>query len=388
MQTVKRFFFVLCLVSGMAWGGTLRNPAAFAEENVTRYADISKDESRQVVVAPGTTNVYNGHATVVRTKTGKMIAVWTIGHGGACGPSAESTDGGKTWTRIDDRFPDAWKKTRNCPAVFSLGERDGKERLMVFSCGDYDMDQQRSVAMAHCVSEDDGLTWKMLDPIPVTCVMPLTTLVVLKSGELLGLYNDRWPELQKRLTAERGKQTWWNRVFQIRSRDGGMTWSAPEKVAASETMNLCEPFVLGSDDGQELCCIMRDNGGSRSQLAFSRDEGRTWSAPEPSSAALTGHRHHGVRDSKGRWTIAFRDVDSESPYRNHFCCWRGTYDDIVKRNDREKIKLLHSRAGRDCGYAACVLLPGDEVMAFTYIKYRKGPEKHSIVGVRIPDQLP
>ena len=79
---------------------------------------------------------------------------------------------------------------------------------MVVSCGDYDMDQQRSVAMAHCVSEDDGLTWKMLDPIPVTCVMPLTTLVVLKSGELFGLYNDRWPELQKRLAAERGRQTW------------------------------------------------------------------------------------------------------------------------------------------------------------------------------------
>ena len=196
--------------------------AAFcAEEKAPRYADISKDEARQVVVAPGTTNVYNGHATVVRTRTGKMIAVWTTGHGGACGPSAESTD-----------------------------------------------------------------------------------------------------------------------------------------------------------------------GGDRAQLSFSRDEGRTWSAPEPSSAVLTGHRHHGVRDSKGRWTIAFRDVDRNSPYRNHFCCWRGTYDDIVKRNDREKIKLLHSRAGRDCGYAACVLLPGDEVMAFTYIKYRKGPEKHSIVGVRIPDQLP
>lgn len=363
--------------------------AAFcAEEKAPRYADISKDEARQVVVAPGTTNVYNGHATVVRTRTGKMIAVWTAGHGGACGPSAESTDGGKTWTRIDDRFPDAWKKTRNCPAIFSLGERDGKERLMVFSCGDYDAANARSVAMTHCLSEDDGMTWRMLDPIPVTCVMPLTTLVVLKSGELLGLYNDRWPELQRRRESETGVKSWWNRVFQIRSGDGGLTWSAPEKVAESETMNLCEPFVLGSDDGRELCCIIRDNAGVRSQLAFSRDEGRTWSAPKPSSAALTGHRHHGVRDSKGRWTIAFRDVDKKSPYRNHFCCWRGTYDDIVSRGGGEKVKLLHSHAGWDCGYAACVMLPGDEVMAFTYIKYKKGPEKHSIVGVRIPDQLP
>ena len=197
--------------------------------------------------------------------------------------------------------------------------------------------------------------------------------------------------------AELGRKRFpWNRVAQIRSRDGGLTWSAARIVAESETRNLCEPFVLRSDDGAELCCLMRDNakpayvdkytqsgfGTARSKMMFSRDEGETWSVPVPTAAKLTGHRHCGVRDSTGRWTIAFRDVDPESPYRGNYCCWRGSYDDIVHSRPGQRIKLLHSHAKNpyDCGYAATALLPDDTVFALTYVKYNPGAEKHSVVG--------
>ena len=352
---------------------------AYEEERgvQTRVRDISGGRARHVVIAQGTPETYNGHATLVRTKSGRMIAVWTINHGGTCGPAAESLDGGKTWTRIDGRFPAEWKNTRNCPAIFALEGKDGKERLFVFAVGRMDKINNRGVEMRHCVSEDDGLTWRMLpNAIPVTCVMPLTTVIRCADGSYLGMYNDRWPEFRKK----------WNRVYQIRSTDGGFTWSAPgELVAESEKMNLCEPFLLRSDDGKELCAILRDNcRDAFSKMVFSRDEGKTWTAPVDTAPALSGHRHAGVKDSTGRWTIVSRNYEPNAPYKFNYCAWRGTYADIVNRRRGETVKLLHSYAKGDCGYGACVLMPDDTVFALTYIKYNPGPEKHSIVGVWLP----
>ena len=87
----------------------------------------------------------------------------------------------------------------------------------------------------------------------------------------------------------------------------------------------------------------------------------------------------------GRWVIAFRDQAPESPTRGHFVAWVGTYDDI--RQGREgvcRIKLLHSHAANtgDCGYPGMELLPDGTIVATTYIKYRPGPQKHSVVSTR------
>ena len=119
---------------------------------------------------------------------------------------------------------------------------------------------------------------------------------------------------------------------------------------------------------------------------FSRDEGKTWTAPADSAPALSGHRHAGVKDSTGRWTIVFRDFEPKSPFGHNYCAWRGTYADIVARRPGEKIKLLENCSKRkaDCGYGACVLMPDDTVFALTYIQYNPDPEKHSIVGVWLP----
>ena len=48
------------------------------------------------------------------------FAVWTKGHGGTCGPAATSTDGGKTWQSIDDRFPAAYTTWKNCPTIYRM----------------------------------------------------------------------------------------------------------------------------------------------------------------------------------------------------------------------------------------------------------------------------
>ena len=118
-------------------------------------------------------------------------------------------------------------------------------------------------------------------------------------------------------------------------------------------------------------------------MMFSRDETQTWSEPVDTPWGLTGDRHMGVYAPDGRLVIAFRDQAPDSPTRGHFVAWVGTYDDIRQRRPGQyRIKLLHSYAGSDCGYPGVELLPDGAIIATTYIKYRPGKEKHSVVSVR------
>ena len=60
--------------------------------------DISGETNRHVIVAAGTETTYQGHPTTLLAPEGAtLFCVWTINHGGGCGPMAKSTDGGRTW---------------------------------------------------------------------------------------------------------------------------------------------------------------------------------------------------------------------------------------------------------------------------------------------------
>ena len=172
--------------------------------------------------------------------------------------------------------------------------------------------------------------------------------------------------------------------MQTVSGDGGVSWSAPRVVAAVEGKDPCEPYVFASPDGTEWCCLMRENTHrGRSLMMFSADEGQTWSEPVDTPWGLTGDRHQGVYAPDGRLVIAFRDRALESPTLGHFVAWVGTYDDIRRGLPGQyRVKLLHSYAGADCGYPGMALLRDGTIAATTYIKYRPGPRKHSVVSSR------
>ena len=110
---------------------------------------------------------------------------------------------------------------------------------------------------------------------------------------------------------------------------------------------------------------------------------------------MTGDRHAGLQTPDGRLVIAFRDQAPGSPTRGHFVAWVGTYDDL--RQGREglcRLKLMHHftamaskeairpNGNGDCGYSGMELLPDGNIVATTYIKYREGAEKNSVVSVR------
>lgn len=144
------------------------------------------------------------------------------------------------------------------------------------------------------------------------------------------------------------------------------------------------PTTLLMLDGKEIACLMRENSRCyMSMVMFSRDEGATWSEMQELPRELTGDRHQPRYASDGRLVIPMRDTAPASPTRGHFVAWIGTYEDIASgRPGQYRIKLLHSHAGSDCGYPGLELLPDGSFVATTYIKYRPGPEKQSVVSVR------
>jgi hypothetical protein len=328
--------------------------------------DISGETDRHVEIAAGTTEVYQGHPTTLLMPDGNtMFAVWSVGHGGPCGPMARSDDGGLTWERLDDMLPENFRNYRNCPSIYRIVDGAGQERLWVFAA---------QPKMPRMVSEDGGRTWREAPPLDFECVMTFSSVVRLNDGRYLGLYH-RGPGGKDKAPLE---------VLQTISDDGGQTWSAPRVVTRVEGKNPCEPFAFRSPDGDELCCLMRENTHrGRSLMMFSRDEAETWGETADTPWGLTGDRHMGVYAPDGRLVIAFRDRALGSPTLGHFVAWVGTYDDIrSSRSGQYRIKLLHSYAGWDCGYPGVELLPDGTIVATTYIKYRAGAEKHSVVSTR------
>jgi len=336
--------------------------------------DISDDTTRQVVIAAGTAETYQGHPTTLLMPDGKTIfCVWCINHGGAAGPMARSADGGLTWTRLDETLPPGFSTHQNCPSIYRMTDPAGKARLWVFSAA---LGDRKGPGMPSIMSEDDGGTWKEMPPLGFPCVMTFSSAVQLKDGRYLGLYH-KGPDGADKSPLE---------VFQTITADGGFTWSEPHVVASVTDKNPCEPFVFRSPDGTELCCLLRENTHKeRSLMMFSKDEGATWSTPVNTSWGLTGDRHMGIQTGDGRLVFAFRDQAINSPTKGHFVAWVGTYEDVKEgRAGQYRVKLIHSHAERvgDCGYPGLELLPDGTIVATTYAKIASGPEKHSVVSVR------
>lgn len=348
--------------------------------------DISGETARQVVVAQGTESVYQGHVHTLLMPDGKTIfAVWTYNHGGTCGPMKKSCDGGLTWSELLP-VPDNWKTVHNCPTIHRLTDPQGKTRLVVFACG--------KGGMWRSFSEDDGKTWSPMAFAGNPCGVPPTSVEPIEGGKVLLTWCHIGPG---------GKDCSPLNTLQAASHDGGLTWGEVKTVCilpgkdpsayARRKSNFdktidgadpCEPACVRSPDGKQLLLLLRENRRRLNSLyCTSDDEGRTWSDPKELPAALTGDRHTPRYTQDGRLVVVMRDMAAQSPTKGHFVAWVGKYDDIVQgREGQYRVKLLHSYKGSDCGYPGLEVLPDGTLVATTYIKYRPGPEKNSVVAVR------
>ena len=354
-----------------------------------KILDLSQETNRQVFIARGTPEEYHAHPTTAMLADNRtIIAVWNLGHGGHAGPMARSEDGGLTWRRVDDTLPPNYSNFKNCPSLYRIADPQGKERLWIFAARTLtDKESPRDVPgryqgyMPRVMSEDDGRTWRELPPLgdriamdnPFRNVMTFSSIVRLKDGSSLGLFH-RGDGLGEGGTLQ---------VMQSITRDGGFTWSQPVVVADGHAIAPklpCEPYVFRSPDGDELCCIMRENKRTGTSLVmFSRDEGKTWSKPVDTPWGLTGDRHHGIRLPDGRLVIVFRNSAPLAP--SHFIAWIGTYNDIKHaRPGQYRVSLL--RTFKDGFYPGLHQLPDGTIVATTYTTYGKDDGGCSIVSVR------
>jgi hypothetical protein len=303
---------------------------------------------------------------------------------------ARSDDAGLTWTRMEDALPPNYGNFKNCPSIYRITDPQGKERLWIFAARTLTNKENPKLIegrhegfMPRIVSEDDGKTWRELPPIgggiakddPFRCIMTFSSIVRLKDGSHLGMFH-RGGGIGEEGTLQ---------VLQSITRDGGFTWSQP--VMACDGTKLdgkhpCEPYVFRSPDGNELCCLMRENKRSGTSLVmFSRDEGKTWSQAVDTPWGLTGDRHHGITLPDGRMVIVFRNASPQSKDKGGFIAWVGTYDDIKQgKPGQYRVSLL--KTFKDGFYPGLHLLPDGTIVATTYANYRKEDVGCSIVSVR------
>jgi len=318
--------------------------------------DLSSEAWRQVVIARGTADVYQGHPTTLLMPDGKtMFAVWTYDHGGACGPLKKSTDGGLTWGDLLP-VPDNWKSVRNCPAIHRLVDPAGVARLFVFA-GNGDLYQS--------VSEDDGASWSPMAKNGLHCVVVPSTIEPLSGNRYLALYHQR------------------KAIYQSVSSDGGLTWESEREICRLAGTYPGEPALIRSPDGKQLAALCRENNRVlNSLLITSDDEGETWSAPRELPASLTGDRHLPRYAPDGRIVCPFRDMADGSPTKGDFVAWVGTYGEIVTlREGQYRVRLLDSPVKVDLGYPGLEVLPDGTLAATTYAVLKPG-EKNSVVSVR------
>ncbi len=347
--------------------------------------DITKDAARQVVIAEGAKDRYEGHPTTLLADDGRtMFCVWTTGHGGPCGQMARSDDAGLTWTRLDATLPDVYRRThRNCPVLQKIKGPDGKTRYFIYSCK-----AKEGCGLGIMMSEDLGKTWVELPYQPqLSAGMPPTGVMELKDGTV-ALFG----QVRKNSAVKTDRPSDDQAVWMAISKDGGRTYGEMRWIMQADRRNLCEPCCLRSPDGKSLVVIARENRHKgRSMMSFSDDEGKTWTTPVDTPWALTGDRHEGVLLPDGRYVIAFRDQAVGSETRGQFTAWVGTFDDLRNgRNGQFRIHLLkhHGLEGRwpgspvDTGYPGVELLPDGTVVCTTYSRHFDDDRQSSVVSTR------
>ena len=173
-------------------------------------------------------------------------------------------------------------------------------------------------------------------------------------------------------------------VYQIRSHDGGLTWSDPIVIAAHAEAHLCEPGIIRSPDGDQLLVLLREN--SRKLESFymtSDDEGKTWSEPKQTTADLTGDRHTAVYAPDGRLFISFRDTNQKSKTLGDWVAWVGNYDDIINSRPGEyHVRLKDNKHSWDCAYPGVNLLGDGTIVTTTYGHWDDGEQPY-ILSVRL-----
>ena len=363
-------FTSLCLFGQIALAEEKRQPKGYTIPTI----DLSKQTKRQVVI-DREKGQYLGHPTTVLLEDNKtMLIVYPKGHGRGGIVYKRSTDGGLTWSKRLPT-PKSWETSREVPTIHRVIDANGTKRLIMWS-GLY--------PARLAVSENDGQSWSELKKagdwggiVVMGCLEPVKT----GKGHYMAMFHDDGRFFTTKAKQEKPVVF---TLFKTFSRDGGLTWAQPEAILARSDVHLCEPGIIRSPDGRQLCVLLRENSRRRnSYVIFSNDEGKTWTKPRELPASLTGDRHTGRYTKDGRLFISFRDRTHDTPTFGDWVAWVGTYEDIANgREGQYRVRLMDNTKGADCAYPPVEILPDDTLVTTTYGHWTKG-EAPYIVSVRL-----
>lgn len=325
--------------------------------------DIADETKRQIIVDQEK-GQYLGHVSTVLLEDGKTIlCVYPKGHGKGAICFKRSVDGGLTWSaRLP--VPENWASSLETPTIHRVYEpATGKRKLLLWS-GLY----PARIAESY----DDGSTWTPLTPVGNWGGIVVMGFVHQNpDGRLFAMFHD-----DGRFFHPRGKVSKTFNLYQTWSKDGGKTWAEPHTVWAGSDINLCEPGIVTSPNGDRLAVLLRENRRVKnSHIIFSSDAGETWSQPKEVPAELTGDRHTAKYGPDGRIVVAFRDMVKVSPTKGDFVAWVGTWQDLIEgRPGQYRIRLLDNKESWDSSYPGVECLPDGTFVCTTYGHWEKGQE--------------
>ena len=245
------------------------------QRDALKHIDLSPTtRQRQIVIARGSPkpDEYHAHPTTAMLADNKTIfCVWNIGHGGHAGPMARSEDAGLTWKRIDDALPPNYVNFKNCPSIYRITDPQGKERLWVFAARTLtDKENPKLIAgrhrRLHAAHRQRGRRQDL-----ARAAAPRRPRF--QQGRSVSLHHDllQHRAAEGRLVARpvpsrqrhrRGRHAASAAIHHARRR----LHLVPPTVACDGTKldgkHPCEPYVFRSPDGNELCCLMRENAAA------------------------------------------------------------------------------------------------------------------------------
>jgi len=334
-----------------------------------QHLDLSADTSRQVVVdrEPGQ---YLGHVSTLLLEDQKTIlCVYPRGHGKGPITLKKSTDGGKTWSnRLP--VPENWATSLETPTIHRvIDPKTGAKRLLVWS---------GLFPARTAISNTDETGFSELKPAGNWGgIVVMGSVLRLKNGDYWAMFHD-----DGRFFGPNGKVNQVFHLYQTLSHDGGLTWEYPRPIWAGTDIHLCEPGVIRSPDGKEIAVLLRENRRRKSaDVIFSRDEAKTWSAPQELSQSLNGDRHTLRYAPDGRLVCVYRDME-EGATKGDFVAWVGRYEDLHKSAAGQyKVRLLDNQDSWDSSYPGLELLKDGTFVATTYGHWTKDQEPY-IMSVR------
>ncbi|MGN7357083.1 MULTISPECIES: LamG-like jellyroll fold domain-containing protein [unclassified Paenibacillus] len=338
------------------------------------FIDLSKDTGRMVLTDRQPGQYLGQPDSVLLDDNQTIITVYPKGHGKGPILMKKSTDGGRSWS---DRLqtPVSWETSQETPTIYKVTKPDGTTRLELISGL-----PASPGGFKTAYSDDEGQTWSEFTSYFANTGkygwVAMASLTQLKKPD--GSWDNKWMGI-----FHDGSYNNW-KTYLTFDASGNEQWSVPVRLlaehnAVEKSAGLCEIEVVRSPDGRQLALLARAQfKKTNAMIAFSNDEGNTWTEPKEMQGALMGERHKAEYDPvSGRLLITFRDIirrsaaDLNDWVAGDWVAWVGTYDDLVNfREGQYRVRLIEDftpsvRSG-DTGYAGNVVLPDGTYVLTSY----------------------